>query len=473
VAAIPPAEPYSGPPFLDEAVRLSPAMHVRPRPLSRIEIASRAAYALRGNDRGRLTVAAPRLYPHMWSWDAAFIAIGLARLSTGRALIELETLLSAQWRNGKVPHIVFSEGADGYEPGPARWACRETTADAPDGVATSGLLQPPVHGVAVRRILDAAHSAPPAERREVTDRIRAMWPRLLAWHRYLAERRDPAGRGLITIYHGWESGLDNSPRWDEPYADVVPGPGFVPFRRADLHALGSVGVAQRPTDDDYAKYQWLVAELRAVGYDDERARRELSFRVADVFTSALFAAASEELATVADDLGLAGVDELIGYADRFRRGVVATADERGFAADVNLRTGRVLRTETIGGFAPLLSGGLDPARRRRLLELLGSAGWCGHPELAHAVPPSTSPAAPEFDPARYWRGPQWPPMSWLLIWGLERCGEPETAHALREAALDQLSDGLFSEYYHPFTAEPLGARPQSWTAAIALDLLAR
>jgi glycogen debranching enzyme len=89
----------------------------------------------------------------------------------------------------------------------------------------------------------------------------------------------------------------------------------------------------------------------------------------------------------------------------------------------------------------------------------------------YALPPSTSPASPAFDPMKYWRGPQWPPVTWLLIWGLERCGEQEVAHGLREAALDQLADGLFAEYYQPFTGEPLGARSQSWTAAVALDLL--
>jgi len=442
--------------------------------LTRSQTAARAAYVLAGNDRGRLTVAAPHLYPHMWSWDAAFIAMGLARVSTRRALTELETLLSAQWRTGMVPHIVFTDDETGYEPGPRRWACREVCPDAPGHVATSGLIQPPVHGVAVRRILDAARIAAAGERQEVVERIRAMWPALLAWHRYLATRRDPEERGLVTIYHGWESGLDNSPRWDAPYAAVIPAPGFVPFRRADLHALSALGgaAAQRPSDADYTKYQWLVEELRRARYDDERAHRTLSFRMGDVLTSALFVAANEELATVADELGLPGADELIGYADRFRRGVLGTCDESGFAADVDLRDGTMVRTPTIAGFAPLVSGGLDAARRRALVERLMSADWCGHPGFVHALPPSTSPASPDFDPVRYWRGPQWPPMTWLLIWGLERSGEQEAAHMLREAAIDQLADGLFAEYYHPFTGEPLGARAQSWTAAVALDLLA-
>jgi hypothetical protein len=457
-----------------------------PRAVANVETAAKAAYALRGNDRGRLTVAAPGLYPHMWSWDAAFIAIGLARVSTDRALTELETLLAAQWRNGMIPHIVFADGDASYEPGPARWACG-ISPHAPNGPATSGLMQPPVHGIAVRRIWDAARRAGGTEREKAAGRIRALWPKMLAWHRYLGENRDPDHTGLLTIYHGWESGHDNSPRWDDPYAAVIPSPTFVPFRRADVHALdsltgdpagdpagdptGGAAVAQqRPTDLDYARYQWLIEELRQAHYDDARARETLSFLVADVFASAIFAAASEELATVADELDLPGMDELIVYADRFRRGVAATTDENGFASDVDLRTGRSLRTQTLAGFAALLSGGLSPAVRRRLVDTLFSPDWCGRPGLAIAVPPSTSPSSPDFDPARYWRGPQWPPMNWLLTWGLERSGEREAAAVLRSSTLDQLSDGVFAEYYHPFTGQALGARPQSWTAAVALDL---
>ena len=44
------------------------------------QLAARAAYLLRGNDLGAMTTAAPLLYPHMWSWDAAFVSIGLAPL---------------------------------------------------------------------------------------------------------------------------------------------------------------------------------------------------------------------------------------------------------------------------------------------------------------------------------------------------------------------------------------------------------
>src|ERR1044072_8123189 len=122
------------------------------------QLAARAADLLRGNDLGVMTTAAPLLYPHMWSWDAAFVAIGLAPLSVERAVVELDTLLSAQWANGMIPHIVFANGVDGYFPGPARWACSALSANAPRGRHTSGITQPPVHAIAVQRILDHART---------------------------------------------------------------------------------------------------------------------------------------------------------------------------------------------------------------------------------------------------------------------------------------------------------------------------
>ncbi|HPZ93820.1 MAG TPA: glycogen debranching protein, partial [Mycobacterium sp.] len=122
------------------------------------QLAARAAYLLRGNDLGTMTTAAPRLYPHMWSWDAAFVAVGLASLSVERAVVELDTLLSAQWSNGMIPHIVFADGADGYFPGPDRWACDRLAAAAPQGRRTSGITQPPVHAIAVQRILERSRN---------------------------------------------------------------------------------------------------------------------------------------------------------------------------------------------------------------------------------------------------------------------------------------------------------------------------
>ena len=116
---------------------------------TRAMLRDRAAAVLQGNDAGTWTKASPHLYPHQWSWDSAFIAIGWAHLDVRRAMIELEQLFAAQWSTGMVPHIVFRAGPDQpYFPGPQWWDCAISPAAPPLPLQTTGICQPPVHALA-------------------------------------------------------------------------------------------------------------------------------------------------------------------------------------------------------------------------------------------------------------------------------------------------------------------------------------
>jgi glucosylglycerate hydrolase len=425
---------------------------------------------LRGNSAGAMTRAAPDLYPHQWSWDAAFVAAGLAHVDVERACLELDTLLAGQWRTGMIPHIVFDPAETGYFPGPDRWACAEHTADAPAAPRTSGICQPPVHALAVERIVEVAVSRGSAAQAAADTWLTTVYSRLLDWHRYLVRHRDPTGSGLLTIYHGWESGMDNSPRWDEAYSRVTVGPDLPAYQRRDTRIV--TDASQRPSTQEYDRYLWIVEQLKRAEYDDERIRESVSFLVTDVFMSAVLAVANDALAGLAERLGAAEADELRDYADRFRRGVASAVDDgTGLALDRDLRTGTVLAAQTIAGFAPLLCGGLDVAAEGRMVDLLKSTAWIGHPDLRHQVIPTTSPESSAFRPRTYWRGPSWPVMNWFFAWMLQRRGMVDPAGSLRRACLDELSTGGCAEYYQPLTGEPLGSMDQSWTAAAALDLL--
>ena len=438
------------------------------------DIIARAAEVLRENDMGEWTRASPTLYPHQWSWDTAFITIGLAHLDTGRAAREIRTLLEYQWKNGKIPHIVFNPEAppESYFPGPEHWASAADSPDAPPGPSvTSGLCQPPVHAIAARHILSVAEARGEgvAETREFLCEV---YPKLLAWHRYLATARDPEGSGLVTIYHPWESGTDNSPRWTQALERVEVGE--VPdYERLDLDHVPDP--AERPTGYEYDRFIWLVEVIKHARCDDVVLYRTSPFLAKDVLGSAILVRANEALLDVTGVVGASEEDRemLLAWIERGRRGL----DERwdpglGLCLDYDLRAGEPLRARTIAGFAPLIAGAGSEDRLETLLKVFESHAFTGNPDLYRPLPPSTSPDDLGFRPRSYWRGPVWPVMNWLLWWSLESSGEQKRAAWLKEYALAQLSDGRFGEYYEPFTGEALGSDDQSWTAAVALDLLA-
>ncbi len=55
------------------------------------------------NWNGEYTQPGPRLYPHQWSWDSAFIAMGYSHYAQDRATTELTHLFDSQWNNGLLP----------------------------------------------------------------------------------------------------------------------------------------------------------------------------------------------------------------------------------------------------------------------------------------------------------------------------------------------------------------------------------
>ncbi|UCM87798.1 MGH1-like glycoside hydrolase domain-containing protein [Streptomyces marincola] len=422
-----------------------------------------ARRVLSGNWTGSSTVPSRTLYPHQWSWDSGFVAIGLRHLSPARAQRELETLLAAQWADGRIPHIVFNPEVPltAYFPSPDFW--RSSTAGdksgAPGHIETSGIVQPPIHAPAAWLV----HTADP----EASGRagfLHRLYPRLLAWQRYLTERRDLGGRGLASIVHPWESGMDNSPCWDPPLARIEPAAAGS-FQRADLdHGCP----ADRPTDLDYGRYVRLAERYREHGYADDAGH---PFAVEDPGVNALLIASEHALGDIAAAIGADPSDHQV-RAEELTTALLKRlwSPEEGLFLCQDVIAGTQVRERSAAGLLPLIVPGLPEDIAATLVRTLRGAhfGLGGATRLV----PSYDLTGHAFDPARYWRGPAWFNVNWLLERGLRRHGALDGADAIRTTALKAAVASGFAEYVDPFTGEARGTRDFSWTAALALDLLA-
>jgi len=253
-----------------------------------LDLKTRAKNALSSNWTGKYTIPSKELYPHLWSWDSAFISIGYAHYDLDKARIELDSILSAQWDNGLVPHIVFNPKSIGYFPSPEFWKTDELS---PPGKLTSGIIQPPVHAIAALKYYNHAQDK---------EAIRRWFPCLKKWHRYLLENRDPEHSGFASIYHPWESGFDNSPRWDDAIARLEPK-DLTEYKRVDLEHVRSA--EERPTNDQYDRYIYLVETLKKFDYDDKKVYAKMPFKIKDVVLNTILVVANKALLELAQILG--------------------------------------------------------------------------------------------------------------------------------------------------------------------------
>lgn len=407
---------------------------------------AQARAILRANDRGGYTVPSARLYPFQWNWDSPLTAIGWATFDLDRALREFETLLTGQWPDGMIPHIVFHAHSDGYYPGPDAWG----THHAP---MTSGISQPPVAASCLRHVVDRA-----ADRAAALKRAETLISGLFRWHRWWHETRDPADSGLVACLHPWETGRDNSCDWDAPLAAVSPTVDVAHLRKDILHA----DPAERPTHDYYNRVMTLVEEGKSVDWDGAAFVRRSSFRVCDLGIQSLLLRGDEDLAALARE---AGMPRAADQLDAWRARSIAAmgrlwSDGAGCFQSRDLKMDRLLDAGSIAAFLPLYAGAADRAQAESLATLMrGALDTCRYGA------PSTLPQNPGYDAKRYWRGPVWPFMNRLVAVGFARYGFDDIAQRIKRDTRALIERGGFREYFNPQTGEGLGGGDFSWTAA--------
>jgi hypothetical protein len=411
----------------------------------------RAKAILGANDRGGYTVpTSSGLYPAQWNWDSCLVALGFAQYDLPRAWQEVETLFSGQWRNGMVPSILFHGDDSSYFPNTAIWQCSER-------VPSSGITQPAVAATVVRYLSERTGEA------EARERLASLLPKLLASHRWFYSARDPDRTGLVSIIHPWESGMDNSPVWDDALTDVPPGPSVAHLRKDTGFAAATV----RPTGPEYDRYINLVVTFRDAGYDPAAVWQSAPLLVADVGFNAILQRANHDLLHLLRLSGAAdGAAEIVQMIERTAAALEARWSEAdGIYYSWNTKRGVAIGQPGIGCLLPLYADPRAAGRHPALLERL--RGWLG--QVKYGVP-SFEPGRDEFEPQRYWRGPVWLVVNWMLIDGLRANREAELAARVLKDSLALVQDSGFGEYFNPLTGDALGGAEFSWTAAMYLFL---
>ncbi len=394
---------------------------------------------MRGNDQGTYTMPTEGLYPYQWNWDSAFAAFGFATFDLARAWVEIETLLTGQWENGMVPHIIFHEASDGYFPGPSEWGANQTP-------QTSGISQPPVAATFTRAIFE---KNPEAGR----SHVEGLFPKLLAWHRWFIDNRNE--NGMIVVNHPWESGRDNAPDWDEAMENVDTSNVGEYIRNDTSH----VDPHMRPNQLDYDRFMAIVYAGRGCGWDEAEMAKNGPFRVADPGMTFILLRANRDLLALAEQLG-EPTDEIKGWISLLESGVQQLWNPAIRAYDaLNIRTGNFAGSMSSSSFLCWFAGIEDSSALTEFDRIAAVSKYSF---------PSHDPESDRFEPLRYWRGPAWGIINTLIGIGLAEMGHHKQAEALRDDTASLITQSGFAEYFNPVDGSPAGGKDFTWTAAIWL-----
>lgn len=372
-----------------------------------------ARYALEANWLDGVGHSVPNVdsYPHLWLWDSSFHSLAWLTIDPDRAISELGAAMSGQLASGFVPHMVYR--SETLRRGPLH--------------DRSSFTQPPVYAIAAAElsVRGLAGSGP-------------LLDQAVAAVEWLLKSRI-ASSGLVYVVHPWETGVDDSPRWD----------------------------AWAGAEWDYSSQVAMDAQaLSSAEFDDGGAAIDSSFfKVCSIGFNAILALGIRALVN-------AGVDRLSGPLDELVDAIDGTFDPEDEVFVDEVLTAGVDPIGPDSSREPTLDSYLALLVTRRMDVLQRGVKRLVDPEMFLAdmglrFLPRTS---PKYLPDIYWRGVTWPQLDYLFVRGLLDLGyESEAKEVLRRSRAGAVRSGM-AEYWNPESASSMGAAPQAWTAVLMTDV---
>jgi hypothetical protein len=423
----------------------------------------KAKKVLGSNWTGSFTKPSPKLYPHQWNWDSGFISIGYSHFDQKKARTELESLFKGQWKNGMLPHIVFHNPSNDYFPDAKYWKI-DLSNDAPEYIQTSGITQPPIHATAVWNIYNNAE-----DKKDALQFISNIFTKLISSHRFLYNYRDVEKKGLIANIHPWETGIDNSPKWDMILKSIdTENVKIPPFKRKDLNFVSS---EERPSDEAYLKFIYLMELFKQCKYKQEKICEESPFLVYDVLFNSILYKANLDLLKIAVLLK-EDTKEIEEWIERGKKAFeeILWCDKDSMYHSYDLTQHKIIRIHTASCASPLYASIPSKDRALNIKEHLFTTCPFHQEDICVSIPTFHN-TQEGFNASQYWRGPIWININWIVYKGLLNYGFKDLAHKIGLNTIRLINELGFWEYFYPTEMKGLGSNNFSWTAALLIDIL--
>ena len=384
------------------------------------------------------------LYPAQWNWDSAFIALGYSYFNMEYAIEELEKLITGQWEDGMIPHILFHDNDESYFPNHKTWDCGNK-------VPSSGITQPPIIATIIKKIVDQNKLD-----KSQMKRMEILIKKLKKYLDWFYNYRDTNKIGLAAIIHPWESGLDNSPIWDGPL-DKVKIEENLKYERRDLNVSRS---SNRPLKKDYDGYITLLNQFKKNKYNPTKIVNDSMFNVIDIGFNSILIRATKDLVEVSKKFNLDFTDlkNKISKSEESLIKFYKDEDQSFFSYD--FKNHNLIKVDAISNYFILFANLENQEINNKIIDKLKK-----YNSQKDYFFTTVNPKDKSFEETRYWRGPVWINSNWIVYQGLIN-KDKIFSSSIKNKTLELLENKKFHEYYNYKTGECLGANNFSWSAAL-------
>ena len=406
-----------------------------------------AQKTLLNNRRSKYTLPTnTNLYPAQWNWDSAFISLGYSYFNLKFSFKEIETLLSGQWDDGMLPHILFHKKDLSYVPNYKAWNCGKK-------IASSGITQPPILASILKLIVERKK----LKKKDII-KLQPIILKIKKYHEWFIKYRDPKGSGLVSILHPWESGYDNSPLWDRPMSKIKISKNLI-YKRKDNQIINP---EQRPLKIDYDRYVSIKNQFKKMKYNPNLLFTKSNFNVVDVGFNSIFLKATKDLLFLLQQLNMKST-ELQEYTKLNEKKLIKLFNVKKMTFfNKDIKNNTLIETPSITNFFMLFADIENISINKSLIKNLKKHS------MNKFLFPSIKPNHKSFEEKRYWRGPVWINCNWIIYQGLLN-KDKKFAKIVKKNTIKLIEREKFHEYYSCKTGVGIGAKNFSWSAALYLD----
>lgn len=336
-------------------------------------------------------------YYNQFFWDSAFQTIAwIWNNEAVHAEQEMKNFVLNQWRNGMIPYELFMYPVNGRE-----WM---------DGDAkTSGSTQPPVIGITIDEVYAKFGNK---------EYLEFFYNSLLSYDQWLTLYRDLGNRGLSAYTNIWETGWDNSPRFDAAARNRVLDPYI---EGVDLNVY------------IYLMRNTILEMAQILGKKEPEGIRDKQEQTKESMNSLMY------------------------------------NPEDGFYYDLEAGTDSKVTIKTAAGLLPLMTDIPSKTQRERLINeyLLSEKEF-----LTGAPVPSVSRSEPTYCSYDFWRGANWPQITWSILYGIQSSYPEEAAQILDRFLTSTTHNDNCYEYYDAENGDGAGLPFHGW-GALYTDFIIR